>query len=549
MQYRLDDLSIDLERQTVRRGDESLPVSGLSFRLLAHLLSVGTRVVSFDELIESVWSPALVNEDTVTQRIKLLRQALGDDSRTPRYLRSVRGMGYQLCSVPTAQADAATDDESIVATSTAHVVEAPDSAKPRHRRGLASIVVAVIALALVAAAFTWWRQDSTRPATDTDSTAPSDAREQLLQRARHYAAMGQYDNNERAIALFQQARDLDMTYVDAMIGLSRAYSARVCLYNQDPHWAVQALALAEEARTRAPADARTHVAIGYASDCLGRESDALTAYERALTLDPDDDAARASAAYLYERTGRLAEALDANLSVRNPEHARFLPIQIASNLELLGFHAAAEARFKRSFQLYPDSVFSNLAWPRFLFSRGRFTEAQAALDEAFRRRTDHSDLHTLAGELALVRGEHEQAATAFEHAATLRPHTSWPATLLALHGPTKLDQDALSAQAARLRDALHKAREPASSWLELALIEAATGQQADAMHSIAQAVENGLRDKDYLLVSTLFQDLRADPAFAAMIDRIGMEVHAQREQALTLPSLPAELRAALQASP
>jgi len=41
-------------------------------------------VVAVDELIEGVWKPALVNEETVTQRIKLMRQALGDDSRNPR---------------------------------------------------------------------------------------------------------------------------------------------------------------------------------------------------------------------------------------------------------------------------------------------------------------------------------------------------------------------------------------------------------------------------------------------------------------------------------
>ena len=57
----------------------------------------GVEVVEFDELIEAVWAPAVVGEETVTQRVKLLRQALGDDGRNPRYVRSIRGRGYQLC--------------------------------------------------------------------------------------------------------------------------------------------------------------------------------------------------------------------------------------------------------------------------------------------------------------------------------------------------------------------------------------------------------------------------------------------------------------------
>lgn len=86
--YRLDDLRIEVARQRVERDDgQVLDVAGLSFRLLHYLLMQGTRVVGFDELIAQVWAPALVGEDTVTQRVRLLRQALGDDGRRARYLR------------------------------------------------------------------------------------------------------------------------------------------------------------------------------------------------------------------------------------------------------------------------------------------------------------------------------------------------------------------------------------------------------------------------------------------------------------------------------
>ena len=94
--YRLDDLLIDVPRQRVERDGVLLDVGGLSFRLLECLLEQGQRVVGFDELIERVWAPAVVNEETVTQRVRLLRQSLGDDGRNPRYLRSVRGLGYLL---------------------------------------------------------------------------------------------------------------------------------------------------------------------------------------------------------------------------------------------------------------------------------------------------------------------------------------------------------------------------------------------------------------------------------------------------------------------
>ena len=97
---RLLDLEIDRPSQRVSRDGEVLPVSGLSWTLLDVLLAHGTDVVDFDTLAAQVWAPAVVGEDAISQRVKLLRQALGDDGRNPRYIRSVRGRGYQLCAPP-----------------------------------------------------------------------------------------------------------------------------------------------------------------------------------------------------------------------------------------------------------------------------------------------------------------------------------------------------------------------------------------------------------------------------------------------------------------
>ena len=52
--------------------------------------------------MEDVWPGLVVGQETVSQRVKLLRDALGDDSRMPRYIGRLRGRGYYL--VPTAVA-------------------------------------------------------------------------------------------------------------------------------------------------------------------------------------------------------------------------------------------------------------------------------------------------------------------------------------------------------------------------------------------------------------------------------------------------------------
>jgi TolB-like protein/DNA-binding winged helix-turn-helix (wHTH) protein/Tfp pilus assembly protein PilF len=93
---RVDDLAVDLERRSVRRGAELLDIPDRSFRLLEALIRHAPELVSKDQLIAEVWDDAVVSDETLAQRVRLLRQSLGDDSRNPRYIGSVRGRGYRL---------------------------------------------------------------------------------------------------------------------------------------------------------------------------------------------------------------------------------------------------------------------------------------------------------------------------------------------------------------------------------------------------------------------------------------------------------------------
>ncbi|MCA0393004.1 MAG: winged helix-turn-helix domain-containing protein [Proteobacteria bacterium] len=515
VRYRLDDLWIDVARQQVcRDGGEPLEVTGLSFRLLHYLLQQDTRVVGFDELIERVWAPAVVGEDTVTQRVRLLRQSLGDDGRQPRYLRSVRGQGYQLCSSPQAlPADASSPSDAKAAP---HQV-------PRRARAWRWLLPASVALSALAIAAWWWPRDETAPSATTDTP--------LLQRAAYYAGIGQADNNERAISLFRQRLQEAPDDPRALVGLSRAYSARVCLYNGTGEDAAQARAFAEAVLARNGDDATAHAALGYAMDCRGDVDGALAQYERAVMLDPDADAARASAAYLYARRGRLADALAANLAVRAPAKVRFLPLQIASNLDLLGYVAAAEARYRDSFRLYPDNVFSNLALPAFLFAQGRDGEAQAALDEASSRGTEHAGLHVLAAELALRRGDTDAARHSSRRALVLRPQGSLAQTLAWATGAEPVpDADLLHARARTLLQSLREGGDPIGG-VDAAALQLLAGDRPAALSALQAAVESGHRDVGYLRATPLLASLHGDPAFAAVLVGIDRAIAQERERA------------------
>lgn len=522
---RLLDLDIDRAAQRVRRGEVLLPVSGLSWRLFDCLLAHDTAVVDFDTLAQQVWAPAVVGEDAISQRVKLLRQALGDDGRHPRYIRSVRGRGYQLCAPVQPVADAPAVPEVPTA--------APPSPPSPPRRAIWLGGMAAFAAVLVVTSGVMATRDRSTSPPPSPATA-------LLQRAAHYASIGQASNNARAIDLYRQALQVDPDSAVARRGLARVLAADTCLFNGGPGQAREALQLATAVLQVSPDDAAALAARGYAHDCLGDMRQAIADYQQALRHDPGDERTRASLAYLHQEQGRLAQALQANLALRAPERIRFRDVQVARELELLGFVDAAARRHEHSFQLYPDNVFANIAWPRSLLLKGEAGRAQVALEQALARGTPHPGLQRLQGELRLLQGDRPAAAAAFERSRQLRPQQSLGQTLAGLY----TDGVATPAWIATRLQALPQTGDGWSDTaLERALLLQAQGDPAAAVAALHGAVDLGFRDAAWLRVTPLFAPLRTDPGWHALLARIDADVGAQRAQVLAAAWCPEELRA------
>ena len=80
----------------MQRNGERVSLEPLGMALLLHFASNPDRVVSTDELIESVWRGQIVSDGTVYQWIHRLRKALGDDPHRPQYIETIPKKGYRL---------------------------------------------------------------------------------------------------------------------------------------------------------------------------------------------------------------------------------------------------------------------------------------------------------------------------------------------------------------------------------------------------------------------------------------------------------------------
>lgn len=94
---RLADLIIDLDRHEVVRGHDTILLSLAEFRLLAALVSADGRVLSREALLDALYGDGSVDalDRTIDVYIRRLREKLGDDPEQPRYVMTVRGVGYR----------------------------------------------------------------------------------------------------------------------------------------------------------------------------------------------------------------------------------------------------------------------------------------------------------------------------------------------------------------------------------------------------------------------------------------------------------------------
>ena len=94
--YRFGDCEVDFDRGEVRRGGVPINTSALEFRLLTAFVRHRGRLMSREQLIDAAWgTETIVTDRVVDTHILNLRKKIEPKPAKPRYILSVRGMGYR----------------------------------------------------------------------------------------------------------------------------------------------------------------------------------------------------------------------------------------------------------------------------------------------------------------------------------------------------------------------------------------------------------------------------------------------------------------------
>ncbi len=520
------DLTIDPTRRSVSRDGHPLPMTPLTFDCLFALLKAAPEVASSEALLEQLWPDRVVNDETLTQRIALLRKDLGGEDPQD-YIQSVRSRGYRW-------------RHPVEETESKPSQTAP-APKPIWQTGL--IVIACLAGCVLLA--TWWKQivadrHSARELVINPSPMNTDPYSQLIEQAGQYYQRYTEDGTRIAIDRYRQARNLDPKGIEAITGLSQSLSQSVTKFNAPHQWLIEATTLAETATTLAPENARSWWVLGFARDAQGQIQSAIEHYRKALKRDPENSSYAGSLAYLLTQSGQLVEAMQMNLAAYDG-NTQYRSMQIAETFELLGWPVLAEQWYQRADQLHPDSVFAGLGRARFLLAQRRLDDASDVINRALDAGVSRPELHCLSGQIGLLENRQSNAAEQFATAILIDPLTPcgpvWQYWL-----SSQSDRPALSES---LKDLLRDTIPDEDIWpaqyVHAAMIRMAQDRPTAALQLLEASVRAGFRQVDLLLQSVAFMPLWDEQDFIHLVQTIRKDVHLQRQQLMQSDWLPEDI--------
>src|SRR5258708_3045127 len=168
--YRFGQFALDSRKRTLSRADSPVSLTPKAFDVLLFLVQNPNRLVTKDELLQTVWGDTFVEEGNLTQYISHLRKALGDNSEDTRLIVTIARKGYQftarvtvaeavLAELAAFQATGRTESSRVDARPIPQY--ATNEAVPKvPRRWRRVAAVAISTFILTTAAYTSWRHFS-----------------------------------------------------------------------------------------------------------------------------------------------------------------------------------------------------------------------------------------------------------------------------------------------------------------------------------------------------------------------------------------------------
>jgi Tol biopolymer transport system component/DNA-binding winged helix-turn-helix (wHTH) protein len=162
--FQFEDVTVDLRRVSVWRAGQPVPLEPKTFDVLRYLIEHRDRLVTKEELLDTVWKDTFVTPNVLTRAVAQLRKALGDDAFEARYVETAPKRGYRFIA-PVTTIDPAVVDAAVPPRVTPPPSVAADI--PARRRPIAALAGIAVLVAGVGFGLYAMRDREVRPSTES----------------------------------------------------------------------------------------------------------------------------------------------------------------------------------------------------------------------------------------------------------------------------------------------------------------------------------------------------------------------------------------------
>lgn len=536
--YLIDDLNLDVQRGELTRQEEVITLPKLSYDLLVALAKSAPALLSQEQLMAIVWPDRVIGDETLKQRVKLLRKSLGDDASAPTYIEAVRGRGYRL--IPAVKCECVVRSPPSVMLDLSANDRFPSIAGSQFgtmwRRmsllGLAAFIGILVSLTLSTSLPNNVTEEN--PTLNSVSTnevssegvAKTNA-ERLYLRGRDYYHRYRKQDNDIAIDFFLKAINENDTFAPAYAALSQAYSQKYFQFSGQESDKQLAIDNAYQALSYDNQSADGYKALGTAYYVAGWLSKSIKTLHRGLAIEANEIEILINLAFIYSEQGELEKALHWHKVIleQAPEHALAM-MHTGLTLQRAKQFDAAKLWYEKALTLQPDYLLTSYHLAQLAIEKQDYIEASNLISEVSQTNTNQqalllqtqADIEYFQGKLTSAQQRYQQAATLKVNEAYSRANVL--ARLLAgtiakkqennIEKPlVTLDEQTISL----LKTKQQQGNEQAELSLLLAEIYSAKGQFTLAMRYLTQALEQGYQLDYRVLDAPLFNGLREQAVF------------------------------------
>ena len=410
LHYKIGQIEINEATASVTLNGQEISLPKLSYKLLTVLAQHSPNLITEQQLIEEVWENRVVTRDTIQQRVKLLRQAIGDKPQDPMYIGNVHGQGYKLLF-------------------SVEPVENKSTVRSQKKFRI------LIALMIVSMGFLlyhffghpnppqYFEQSSNPQLEETENnfdrnkhSENSDAR-RFYFNGRGYLSNKQVEYNDAAIIQFKKALELDPDYALAFTGLVHAYVEQNEYFPSKEQGLDKALEAAKTSVELRGDIVETHYALAIAYHFSEQFDLAKKSYRKALDIFPNHSLSLVNLSYLERVDGNYQESLKLAFKLVALDPGMHLGyVQVAENYRLLGHTEFAIEWYKKTLTFGPHNRTAQFNLCNLYIEQYNVETAEVTCRDIISWAPQSSWPYEWKAELELLRGNQDEAISLFAKA-------------------------------------------------------------------------------------------------------------------------------------